>query len=102
MLAAPALATPSKNKGHAAPAGKAAAVKGKAAPVRGARAVAPAAGASPSPAPRIVQREPALVPRLTSAAPEDLRQIAVDAFNGLAGVYGLEPHSYDQIVALSK
>ena len=37
LLAAPALATPSKNKGHAAPAGKAAAVKGKAAPVRGAR-----------------------------------------------------------------
>ncbi|ODU79982.1 hypothetical protein [Novosphingobium sp. SCN 63-17] len=42
------------------------------------------------------------VATLTSAAPEDLRQIAVDAFNGLAGVYGLEPHSYDQIVALSK
>ena len=29
-------------------------------------------------------------------------QVAVDAFNGLAGVYGVEPHSYDQIVALSK
>ena len=42
------------------------------------------------------------VATLTSAAPEDLKQVAVDAFNGLASVYGVEPHSYDQIVALSK
>lgn len=39
---------------------------------------------------------------LTSVAPEALQQVAVDAFNGLAAVYGVEPHSYDQIVALSK
>ena len=68
LLAAPALANPPKTKAHAAPAGKAAAGKGKAAPVRGGRAAAPVA--SSAPAPRVVQREPALVPRLTSAAPE--------------------------------
>lgn len=39
---------------------------------------------------------------LTSVAPEALQQVAVDAFNGLAAVYGVEPHSYDQIVALSR
>lgn len=39
---------------------------------------------------------------LTSVAPEALQQTAVEAFNGLAAVYGVEPHSYDQIVALSK
>ena len=39
---------------------------------------------------------------LTSVVPEALQQVAVDAFNGLAAVYGVEPHSYDQIVALSR
>ena len=39
---------------------------------------------------------------LTSVAPETFQQVAVDAFNGLAAVYGVEPHSYDQIVALSR
>lgn len=39
---------------------------------------------------------------LTSVSPEALQQVAVDAFNGLAAVYGVEAHSYDQIVALSK
>ena len=38
----------------------------------------------------------------TEAKVEDLKQVAVDAFTGLASVYGVEPHSYDQIVALSK
>ncbi|API61507.1 hypothetical protein BSL82_18905 (plasmid) [Tardibacter chloracetimidivorans] len=42
------------------------------------------------------------VATLTSVAADYLQQVAVDAFNGLAGVYGVEPHSYDQIVALSK
>lgn len=42
------------------------------------------------------------VATLTSVAAHHLQQVAVDAFNGLAGVYGVEPHSYDQIVALSK
>lgn len=92
LLAAPALASPSKNKGHAAPTGKAAAAKGKAAPVRGGRAAAPAAAASPAPAPRIVQREPALVPRLTSAAPEGPHYLdasglmRADISEGLPGV----------------
>lgn len=39
---------------------------------------------------------------LTSVAADDLKQVTVDAFNGLAAVYGVEPHTYDQIVALSK
>jgi hypothetical protein len=39
---------------------------------------------------------------LTSVSPEALQEVAVDAFNGLAVVYGVEAHSYDQIVALSK
>lgn len=29
-------------------------------------------------------------------------QVAVDAFNGLAAIYGVEAHSFDQIVALSR
>lgn len=39
---------------------------------------------------------------LTSVAPEALQQVAVDAFNGLAAVYGIEEHSFAQIVALSR
>lgn len=39
---------------------------------------------------------------LPSVAPEALQQVAVDAFNGLAAVYGVEAHSFDQIVALSR
>lgn len=39
---------------------------------------------------------------LTSVAPEALEQVAVDAFNGLAAVYGIEAHSFEQIVALSR
>lgn len=39
---------------------------------------------------------------LTSVAPETLQQVAVDAFNGLAAVYGIEEHSFEQIVALSR
>lgn len=90
LLAAPALATPQKTKAHAAPAGKAAAGKGKAAPVHGGRSAASAA--SSTPAPRIVQREPALVPRLTSAAPEGPHYLDASALmradisEGLPGV----------------
>lgn len=39
---------------------------------------------------------------LTSVASEALQQVAVDAFNGLAAVYGIEAHSFEQIVALSR
>ena len=39
---------------------------------------------------------------LTSVAPEALQQVVVDAFNGLAAVYGVEAHSFEQIVALSR
>lgn len=76
LLAAPALAAPPKTK--------ASAVKGKAAPVRGEGAAAPA--------PRIVQREAALVPRLTSAAPEGPHYLDASALmrsdisEGLPGV----------------
>lgn len=93
LLAAPALAAPAKTKAHAAPAGKAAAPRGKAAaPVRGGRTVAPASASSAAPTPRIVQREPALVPRLTSAAPEGPHYLdasglmRADISEGLPGV----------------
>lgn len=39
---------------------------------------------------------------LASGHPEAIRAVAVDAFNGLAAVYGLAPFSYDEIVALAK
>lgn len=90
LLAAPTLAAPAKTKAHAAPVAKAAPAKGKAAPVRGGRAAAPAA--APASAPRIVQREPALVPRLTSAAPEGPHYLDASAWmrsditEGLPGV----------------
>ena len=38
---------------------------------------------------------------LTSISEEALRQVTVDAFNGLAEAYGIQPHSYEQIVNLS-
>jgi|TARA_R110000782_G_scaffold259575_1_gene350167 hypothetical protein len=31
---------------------------------------------------------------LTSTAPEELKAVVVEAFNGLAAVYGVEPHTY--------
>lgn len=39
---------------------------------------------------------------LTSIDPEAIKAVAVAAFNGLAAVYGHEPFSYDEIVALSR
>lgn len=39
---------------------------------------------------------------LTSVDPAYLKAVAVDAFNGLAAVYGIEAHSFDEIVALSR
>ena len=39
---------------------------------------------------------------LTSVAQEELIAVAVDAFNALAAVYGVEPHTADQIVRLSR
>ena len=39
---------------------------------------------------------------LTSTAHEDLQKVAVDAFNGLAAVYGIEPHTAEQIADLSR
>jgi hypothetical protein len=39
---------------------------------------------------------------LTSVDPEYLKTVAVEAFNGLAAIYGIEPHTFDQIVALGR
>lgn len=39
---------------------------------------------------------------LTSIAPDNLKPVVVDAFNGLAAIYGLEPHTVEQIEALAK
>lgn len=39
---------------------------------------------------------------LTSTEPEALKAAVVDAFNGLAAIYGVGEHSFDQIVALSR
>ena len=39
---------------------------------------------------------------LTSIAPQDLKAVVVDAFNGLAAVYGVEPHTAEQIEALAR
>lgn len=39
---------------------------------------------------------------LTSVEPNYLKSLAVDAFNGLAAVYGVEAHSLDQILELSR
>lgn len=39
---------------------------------------------------------------LTSVDPEYLKTVAVEAFNGLAAIYGVEPHTFDQIVALGR
>jgi len=39
---------------------------------------------------------------LTSAAPEYLKAVVVEAFNGLAAVYGIEPHTVKQIEALAR
>ncbi len=39
---------------------------------------------------------------LTSVDANHLRAVAVDAFNGLAAIYGIEPHTLDEIVALSR
>ena len=39
---------------------------------------------------------------LTSITPEALQRVAVDAFNGLAAVYGIEPHTHEQIIELSR
>jgi len=39
---------------------------------------------------------------LTSITPASLQQVAVDAFNGLAEVYGIESHTYQQIIRLSR
>ncbi len=39
---------------------------------------------------------------LTSITPEALQQVAVDAFNGLAAVYGVQAHTHEQIIALSR
>lgn len=42
------------------------------------------------------------VATLTSLNPEYLKTVTVEAFNGLAAIYGVEPHSFDQIVALGR
>lgn len=39
---------------------------------------------------------------LTSMEPEALQQIAVDAFNGLAGVFGHDPFTFAEIVEMAK
>ena len=39
---------------------------------------------------------------MTSITPEALQQAAVDAFNGLAAVYGIEPRTHEQIIKLSR
>lgn len=39
---------------------------------------------------------------LDSVAPEDLKAVVVDAFNGLAAVYGVEPHTAEQIEKLGR
>ena len=39
---------------------------------------------------------------LTSIDPEYLKGVAVEAFNGLAAVYGIEAHTFDQIIDLSR
>lgn len=39
---------------------------------------------------------------LTSIAPEELKSIAVEAFNGLAAIYGVEPHTAEKIEVLSR
>ena len=39
---------------------------------------------------------------LTSIAPQDLKAIVVKAFNGLAAVYGVNPHTAEQIEALAR
>ena len=39
---------------------------------------------------------------LKSIAPEALQQVAVDAFNGLAAMYGMQPRTHEQIVQLSR
>lgn len=35
---------------------------------------------------------------LTSIAPEELQRVAVEAFNGLAAAYGMEPFTHDEII----
>lgn len=39
---------------------------------------------------------------LTSIESEYLKTVAVEAFNGLAAVYGIEPHTFEEIVKLSR
>lgn len=39
---------------------------------------------------------------LTSTAPEALKAVVVEAFNGLASVYGVEAHSFEQIAERSR
>jgi len=39
---------------------------------------------------------------LTSIESQYLRTVAVDAFNGLAAVYGMEPHTFEEIVELQR
>ena len=40
--------------------------------------------------------------KLVKADRQALRQVAADAFNALAAIYGVEPHSIEQIEALSR
>lgn len=39
---------------------------------------------------------------LTSIKPDDLKSVVVDAFNGLAAIYGVGAHTYEQIVEQSR
>ena len=39
---------------------------------------------------------------LTSIKSDDLKTVVVDAFNGLAAIYGVGEHTYEQLVELSK
>jgi hypothetical protein len=39
---------------------------------------------------------------LTSVTPEELQRVTVEAFNALAAAYGIEPHSHEQIIQLSR
>ncbi|PJG45699.1 hypothetical protein CAF53_23675 [Sphingobium sp. LB126] len=39
---------------------------------------------------------------LTSVAPEELQRVGVEAFNGLAAAYGMEPFTHDQIIEQSR
>ena len=39
---------------------------------------------------------------LTTITPQDLEAVVVDGFNGLAAIYGVEPHTEEQIEALAR